>query len=149
MEIKTKALGVISIEREQIITLERGFFGFPKYHQFALIDAEQKPFVYIQSLEEQNLSFIAIDPFLFRYDYELDIEDAILSEIGVESAADVLVFALVTIPSEGTPITANLQGPLIINKKNRQAMQAVINDPQWKTKHDILAEMNTRENTSC
>ncbi len=142
MEIKTRTLGTITIEAEQVITLKDGFFGFPQYHDFALIDAEQKPFIYVQSTEDESLSFIAIDPFVFRPDYELDINDDTLGEIGVKNPDEVLVFALVTIPSEGAPITANLQGPLVINKTNKQAMQAVLSDSRWKTKHDILAEMN-------
>ena len=75
MEIKTKALGTVTIEDDQIITLSEGFYGFKKYHRFALIDAKQKPFIWIQSLDDAQLAFIAIDPFIFRPDYELDIDD--------------------------------------------------------------------------
>ena len=37
-------------------------------------------------------------------------------------------------------MTANLQGPLVINKTNMTAMQAVLSDSKWRTKHDIMAE---------
>jgi len=141
MEIKTKALGTVTIEEDQIITLSEGFYGFKKYHRFALLDAKQKPFIWIQSLDDAQLAFIAIDPFIFRPDYELDIDDSLLEPLGIESPSDVLVFALVTVPSDGSAITANLQGPLIINKKNKKAMQLVIGGEKWKTKHDIVAEM--------
>ncbi len=142
MEIQTKTMGTVQITEEQIIYLEDGFYGFEEFHKYALLDAEQDPFIWIQSLEDKNLAFIAIDPFIFRPDYELDINDEILKPIAVESPTDLLVFALVTIPADGTPITANLQGPLIINKKNKKGLQAVMNDGKWKTKHDILAELN-------
>ncbi|MGP1444110.1 flagellar assembly protein FliW [Treponema sp.] len=141
MEIKTKALGTVIIEEDQIITLAEGFYGFNNYHRFALLDAQQKPFIWIQSLDDADLAFIAIDPFIFRPDYELDIDDTLLKPLGIESPSDVLVFALVTIPSNGAAITANLQGPLIINKKNKHAMQLVLGGEKWKTKHDIVAEM--------
>jgi flagellar assembly factor fliW len=141
MEIKTKALGTVTIEENQIITLAEGFYGFNNYHRFALLDAQQKPFIWIQSLDDADLAFIAIDPFIFRPDYELDIDDTLLKPLGIESPSDVLVFALVTIPSNGAAITANLQGPLIINKKNKHAMQLVLGGEKWKTKHDIVAEM--------
>ena len=141
MEIKTKALGTVTIEEDQIITLAEGFYGFNNYHRFALLDAQQKPFIWIQSLDDADLAFIAIDPFIFRPDYELDIDDTLLKPLGIESPSDVLVFALVTIPSNGAAITANLQGPLIINKKNKLAMQLVLGGEKWKTKHDIVAEM--------
>ncbi|MEL3901219.1 MAG: flagellar assembly protein FliW [Treponema phagedenis] len=141
MKIKTKALGTVEIEQDQIITLSEGFYGFEDYHRFALLDAEQKPFIWIQSLDDAQLAFIAIDPFIFRPDYELDIDDGLLTPLGIDSPSDVLVFALVTVPADGSAITANLQGPLIINKKNKQALQLVIGGEKWKTKHDIVAEM--------
>lgn len=142
MEIKTKAMGLVEIQDEQIIELVDGFYGFEEFHKYALLDSGKEPFLWVQSLDDQNLAFIVIDPFLFRPDYELDIDDELLKPIEAESPKDLLVFALVTIPPAGSPITANLQGPLIINKKNKKAFQAVLNDGKWNTKHDILAELN-------
>ena len=92
MEIKTKALGTVQIEEDQIITLSEGFYGFKKYHRFALLDAKQKPFIWIQSLDDAELAFIAIDPFIFRPDYELDIDDALLEPLGIESPTRIFWF---------------------------------------------------------
>lgn len=144
MEIKTKAMGTVSIVEKQIITLDQGFYGFDQFHAFALIDAEQKPFIWVQSLDRVDLAFLAIDPFLFRSDYEIDIEDSLLAPLEIDSPSDVLVFALITIPSAGKPITANLQGPLIINKKNNRAIQAILTDTRWQTKHDLMAESSAK-----
>lgn len=141
MKIQTKTMGMIEISEEQKIHLPEGFYGFEKYHDFALLDAEQAPFIWVQSLEEPDLAFIVIDPFLFRPDYEIDIDDEILKPIGLSSPENLLVFALVTIPPAGGPITANLQGPLLINKQNKKAIQAIVGDNKWSTKHDIVAEM--------
>lgn len=141
MEIETKAMGTVSIVDKQIIELEQGFYGFPKYQRFALIDAPQKPFIWVQSLEKADLAFLTIDPFFFRQDYELDIDDALLEPMDLDSPSDVVVLTLITIPTDGTPITVNLQGPLIINKKNNLAMQVILTDPRWQTKHDLLAEI--------
>ncbi len=44
-------------------------------------------------------------------------------------------------PQEGGSATANLMGPLIVNKANRLGMQAVLADPRWRVKHDIMAEL--------
>ena len=140
MEIQTKALGKVSVVDKQIIKLDDGFYGFGQYHSFALIDAEQKPFIWIQSIDNADFAFLALDPFLVRPDYEIDVDDTLLAPLSIESPSDVLVFVLITIPTDGGPITANLQGPLIINKKNNQAMQAVLTDARWQTKHSLVAE---------
>lgn len=144
MEIATKAMGTVSIVEKQIIELEQGFYGFSQYHRFALIDAPQKPFIWVQSLEKEDLAFLTIDPFFFRQDYELDIDDSLLAPMELDSPSDVIVLTLITIPSDGSPITVNLQGPLIINKKNNRAMQVILTDPRWQTKHDLLAETSVK-----
>ena len=67
--------------------------------------------------------------------------DSDLEAIGLENPEDVLVMAIVTIPQGSGPITANLMGPIIINRKTRLAAQSIVADPRWKTKHDIMAEL--------
>lgn len=149
MVIETKAMGSVEIVEKQVIHVVQGFYGFEDYTGFALIDAPQKPFIWIQCLEKQDLAFLAIDPFLFRPDYEIDIEDSVMSSLGIESPADVVVLALVTIPSDGGPVTANLQGPLVINRKNNEAFQAILTDTRWRTKHDIVAESAAKKAARC
>jgi flagellar assembly factor FliW len=145
MEVKTKNSGTVDVPEAHLITFPEGLFGFEEYKEYALIDSEYKPFVWLQSLEKQNLAFLLIDPFIVCADYEIDVDDRSLENIGISSPLDVVVMAVVTIPSGGGPITANLQGPLIINKVNRQSMQAVLSDPRWTTKYDIVENLKKRE----
>jgi flagellar assembly factor FliW len=141
MRVKTKANGEIDVDERQLVSFPAGLLGFEKFKDYALLDAHQKPFFYLQSTDVPDLAFILIDPFLFRPDYSLDVNDDSLGEIGVAKPEDVLVFAIVTVPGEGSPVTANLMGPLIINKSNRLGMQTVLGDARWRVKHDIMAEL--------
>jgi len=93
-------------------------------------------------VEDKEIAFILIDPFLFRKDYEANVTNDELAEIGITSQENILIFTIVTIPQDGSSMTANLQGPIIINKKNMTGMQAILSDSKWKTKHDIIAEFN-------
>ena len=70
-------------------------------------------------------------------------EDRILSD---EEGKDASSFVSLCFITSGTPVTVNLRGPLIINKKNNKCLQVVTSDPKWSTKHDILAEMHKRGN---
>ena len=38
-------------------------------------------------------------------------------------------------------MTANLQGPLVINRDTKRGKQAILSDTRWKIKHDIIAEL--------
>jgi flagellar assembly factor FliW len=141
MRVKTKSYGEIDADERQLVSFPAGLLGFEKFKDYILLDAQQKPFFYLQSIDVPDLAFILIDPFLFRPDYSLDVNDEVLGEIGVSQPDDVLVFAIVTVPGEGGAVTANLMGPIIINKANRLGMQSVLGDARWRVKHDIMAEL--------
>jgi flagellar assembly factor FliW len=141
MRVKTKAYGEIDADERQRVSFPGGLLGFEQFKDYILLDARQKPFFYLQSVDVPDLAFILIDPFLFRPDYSLDVGDDYLGDIGVTQPEDVLVFAIVTVPTDGGAATANLMGPLIVNKRNRLGMQTVLGDGRWRVKHDIMAEL--------
>jgi flagellar assembly factor FliW len=141
MKVSTKAWGDLEIDERQKVVFPDGLFGFEPQKEYVLLDAEQEPYYYLQSLDSEAAAFILLKPFLFRSDYEIDVEDAELSDIGLDDPSNALVFCIVTVPSDGSPVTANLQGPLIINRDNRIGRQVVLQDPRWHTKHDIAREL--------
>lgn len=144
MEVKTKANGIVNVDEKQLVTFPEGLLGFEKYTKFALIDSEYEPFIWLQSTEESNLAFLMIDPFLICSDYEADIDDSALRNIGVDSAEDIIIMTLVTIPKDGSAITANFLGPVVINKKNRKCLQVILNDSCWTTKFDIVQALKQK-----
>lgn len=141
MRIQTKIMGELDIDERQVIEFPDGLIGFRKFTSYALLDAPQKPYFYLQSLELAELGFILLDPFLFRPDYSLDVSDEAMGSIGVAGPDDALVLALVTVPPDGGPVTANLMGPIVIGRKARRGAQVVLTDPKWLTKHDVMAEL--------
>jgi flagellar assembly factor FliW len=149
VKVATKAYGPIEVDERQKIRFSQGLFGFESFRDYVLLDAERQPFYWLQSLEVQELAFILVNPFLFRPDYEVDIGNGELAEIGITGPEKALIFSIVTIPSGGGGMTANLQGPLVINRDTRQGRQAVLTDPRWKTKHDIMAELAEARQAPC
>jgi flagellar assembly factor FliW len=140
VQVATKAYGLIDVDERQKVTFPAGLFGFEQFKEYLLLDAERQPFYWLQSVDVEQVAFILIDPFLFRPDYEVDVDDGELRDIGLSDPQMALTFSIVTIPAEG-PMTANLQGPLIINRESRLGKQAILTDSRWKTKHDIMEEL--------
>lgn len=141
LTIQTKTMGEIAIDERQVITFPAGLIGFEDFTKYALLDAPQKPYFYLQSLQTPDLNFILLDPFLFRPDYSLDAPDEYTAQLGIKTPEDALVLVLVTVPPGGGSITANLMGPLLISRTTRLGVQLVLSDPRWSVKHDILAEL--------
>jgi flagellar assembly factor FliW len=149
MKVATKAYGLIDVDERQRITFPHGLLGFENLKDYVLLDAERQPFYWLQSMDVERVAFILVNPFLFRPDYELDIDDEELRDIGIDKAEDALIFSIVTIPADGSPMTANLQGPLVINREARLARQSILTDQRWKTKHDIMAELAAARKAPC
>lgn len=145
MQVKTKTMGTVEVGEDRLISIPSGLFGFEEYTDFALVDSEYEPLIWFQSLQDSNLAFLLIDPFIIADDYEADIDDSELLRIGIKDPADVTVFAIVTVPGDGGPVTANFQGPLIINKKNHLCMQAILDGSKYTTKHNIIEALRRKE----
>lgn len=141
MRIESKAYGPTEISERQVITFTTGIFGFEDLHEYALLDAMQVGFYWLQSLDDPDIAFIMLNPYDLRSDYVLDVPDEDLDAIEYEKDEDVLVFAIVTIPEDETQISANLQGPIVINRVTQKGRQSISLDPKWKTKHLILEEL--------
>ena len=149
MRVMTKPYGVIEVDDRQKIYFPNGLFGFENFKNYVLLDAKQQPFYWLQSTDVAEIAFVLINPQIFRADYTLEVDDEELREIGIKSSEDILCFAIVTIPENPSKMTANLQGPIIINKKTREARQSISKNPKWKIRHPILEDLMTVEQTKC
>lgn len=151
MEIKTKAYGSINIDDKQIIHFPNGLFGFESLNEFALLDAEQQPFFWLQSLEVEQIAFILINPLIFRPDYDPSVVNNELEEIGLSDKDDenLLLFSIVTIPADQSRMTGNLQGPIIINKDTKIGRQFISTCSDWKVRHNIIDELSSERNSTC
>jgi flagellar assembly factor FliW len=147
VKVATKAYGLIDVDERQKIVFPEGLFGFEGFKEYVLLDADRQPFYWLQSLDLERVAFVLMNPFLFRPDYEVNISNEELAEIGIHSPEKALIFSIVTIPPDGSPMTANLQGPLVINRDTRTGKQAILAEARWKTKHDVMAELASVQNT--
>jgi flagellar assembly factor FliW len=149
LKIATRDFGSIDIDERQKIHFPDGLIGIPGFKDYALLDGVKPPYYYLQSLDSTGTAFYLIDPFLFRPDYEMDINDGELAEIGIKNPESALLFVILTIPASGSEMTANLKGPIIINRETRQAKQVVLEGARWKTKHNVLAELAESKQALC
>ena len=117
MQVETKAKGIITVDDSQKLIFPEGLFGFEQFTEYVLFESEYEPFFWLQSTEKKSLAFLVVDPFLICNDYELDVDDKVLSWIDVSSPADVFVLSIVTVPAAGSPVTINCRGLLLSIKR--------------------------------
>jgi len=144
MNIKTTRFGTINIEEENIINMPFGMLGFLDKKRFVILQHKKNsPFFWYQSIDDPTLAFVITNPFLFRPDYEIDMDDVLkeMSWNGDRGKNNLELYVVVNIP-KGSPdkMTANLIGPILINNKARQAVQIVISNSPYTHKFPLIKE---------
>ncbi|MGL1894156.1 MAG: flagellar assembly protein FliW [Spirochaetaceae bacterium] len=151
MIIDSKAYGKIAVDEKQVFHFEGGLLGFESIKDFALIDANQPPFMWLQSIEVAHLAFVVIDPTIFRDDYDpgISLEEFSIIDITAENSDQKLVLSIITIPENQNDMTANLQGPIIINKEALLGKQFISPDEKWGTRHHVMDELAGKRAATC
>ena len=94
MQIRTNLLGteeVMEISEQQIFAFEPGLGGFESLRRYALIAEEDSPLEWLQSLDDPDVSFALLEPFMFRPDYVFELPDRDAEALGMQEPADALV----------------------------------------------------------
>ncbi len=143
IKIKTRRFGEIEIKEQQVIDFPDGVLGFDYVKKFVLLDTqdENSPLKWLQAFDEPELAFIIIRPVDFMREYELAVSMNDIEAVGAKDADVLLVFAIVTIPSNPSEMTANLQGPIIINPEKKLGRQAISLSDRYTVRHRILDEI--------
>ncbi|MGM0598724.1 MAG: flagellar assembly protein FliW [Candidatus Rifleibacteriota bacterium] len=145
MNLSTSRFGKIKIVDEEIITFEEGLLGFGDYHRYVVLNTDDgSPFRWLQCVDDGKLAFVIIEPLSFMFEYDLEIADSDAEYIGLKTVDDAVIYVIVSIPANPKDMTANLQGPLVINVKTRKGRQIISNNNRHSVKARILDEMEKR-----
>lgn len=144
MNIQTSYFGEVEIDEKDILNFPKGILAFEEFNKFVIINSteEELPFSWLQSIDEKDVAFIMIDPFLFKKDYEVDLSDKVIEELAIESESDVAIYTFLVIPEQVDQMTANLTGPIVININKNLGKQVVLEDKRYHTRHKIIDEVN-------
>lgn len=149
MKVNTKVFGEIDVQEEKIITFTAGIIGFPDLKRFVLLyDAEKGTGVgirWLQSIDEPGFAMPVMDPLTVTEEYNPDVDDELLRGIGTVTQDNLLVLVTVTVPSDLTKMSVNLQGPLIVNVDERKACQVVVDVDKYPVKYPIYDILEARK----
>ena len=125
--------------KEDIITFPSGIPGYEKNKSFVLVSIpDYMPFEWLVCVDGSPLRFAVINPLMFKPDYAPKIQKEQLEEMGFVKPEDVLLFVIVTINENPLESTANLVGPILINKARRIGKQVIVEDDHYTTQEPIL-----------
>jgi flagellar assembly factor FliW len=108
------------------VTFASGLPGFDDLRRFAVepLGPELAPFCRLRCLDRAGVEFIVVPPGLLFPDYAVEVDDDVVARLEL-AAEDAVVLTIVTLADGGRVPTANLLGPLVINRRTRAAAQVV------------------------
>ena len=143
--MQTKNFGEIAYEPESELEFPCGLPGFDNRKRFVAVHfVENDPLLYLQSLEDPALCFITMPILSVDPKYKLTVAGDDLSQLGLPSmrqpkiGEDVLCLTVVAVRETGP--TANLLAPIVINLKNRRAVQAIAPDSDYSHQFELVPE---------
>lgn len=146
MNIETTRFGAIDVEERKIITFPDGLPGFEEYRLFTLLphhlagSGKGSPFVWLQSLENGGLAFLAMEPHKSFPDYAPRVPRAELEALALTDESVLpRLYSILTVPvGDPVGITANLMAPVVVNPRARLAKQIVLNTDLYGLRHRLL-----------
>ena len=149
MKVNTRVFGEVDIADDKIIEFAGGIIGFPELTKFALIFDEEKGvdagIRWLQSMQEPAFAMPVMDPLAVCPDYNPEVEDELLKDLGELDAENLLVMVTVTVPSDLTKMTVNLRGPIVINSDTRKACQVIVDGDGYEVKYPIYEVLKARK----
>lgn len=141
VKLRTKHLGEIEIQKDDIYTFLNGLPAFEQETEFALLPFSQDELFYIlQSTKTEEVAFVLTNPFHFFHDYEVRLTDALKSQLDIMKKEEVAIFSVLTLQEPFRKTTANLQAPIILNVTKKQGKQFVMSDSGYETKHYLFPQ---------
>jgi flagellar assembly factor FliW len=125
------------------IILPHGIIGFSQFKRAELLYLpDHLPFLWMKLGEPTDaLHFIVIEPGGIVPGYEPEIFDEDIAQLEIRDQAEAMILNIVTLKRHNpVEATANLIGPIVVNRRTRVGRQLVISNYSRYSAHYALVE---------
>lgn len=130
--IRTLHFGEIEVPQQNIIIFDEGILGFDNLREFVIISEEEtEPFKWLISLEEPNIGFPIIDPWLLDQTYNPG------KRFQLEEEA---LFSIVNLGGKDKVMTANLKAPIVINVSESKGKQVILPNEKYSATFEVRSK---------
>lgn len=139
MNITTLQFGELTIAEKEVFTFPQGIPGFEQNVSYIFIQPDmESPFIFLQCVDNGDVALLLTNPFEFFPDYDLELSDSVVTELGIESKEDVAVWSVVSVGAQLEEATLNLLAPIIVNVNTRLGKQVILHGSSYNAKHKLM-----------
>lgn len=123
------------------IELPDGLVGLPGAQRFSLSrwGGGDSPYAMFRCLDIDDLEFVVVPPGPFFPDYAPVVHDDVVEALALTTAEDAVVFVIVTVAEPVEQSTANLLGPIVVNRNTHRGAQVVLDPEEHDPRRPLLA----------
>ena len=149
MKTGTKYFGEIDYTRDELLTFEKGLFGFEDETEFLLLPFSADGTLFsLQSVKTPSLAFTLMHPFSLEPEYTPVLSAEELKMLKADKSEDLYYYVLCTVKEPVGESTINMKCPLAINPDTRHGIQAILEDEAWDMRHKLI-EFEERRLKKC
>ena len=144
MRFESTHFGSIAVDESSIIEFPEGLPGFEDRRRFLALEHPQASgLIFLQSLEQPDLCFLALPVQMSRPGYQLYLtpEDRELLDLPVDRqpviGRDVAALAILSLREAQDP-TVNLRSPVVIHLGTHRAVQAIRPDEVYQVAEVVV-----------
>ena len=144
MKIQTSRFGAMDVADQDVINMAEGLLGFEDLKRYFIIDPSDDTIIlWLQSIDRPEIAFPILEPKVFRPDYHVRLSANELRSLKLDSVArgGTLVYSILTIPEDPRNMTANLKAPIVVNVKDGQGRQVVLQENEYSIKCAMYKEL--------
>ena len=133
-----------SFNEESVIEFPEGLFGFEECTKFVPIsmDDQSDAIISLESLDDEDISFIAMNPFMLTDDYEPKLSEIDKEKLDYDNEEDLSFYVLAVVKQPTEESTVNLKCPIVVNAIKKKGIQVILNGDTYDFRHTLkeLAE---------
>jgi flagellar assembly factor FliW len=131
--------GEVEFDPNDTVRFVGGLVGFENLRDFIVMPNKKNgPLFWIQSVEDPEIAFVLTDPTNFFLDYKVIPDGRERAKLGIEKDDECHALVVVTVPPD-RKVTLNLMAPILFAPASNRAIQVVLENSQYKTRHPLPA----------
>lgn len=129
----------LTYEENELIHFEEGLFGFENYKDFLplSLEAESDATLCLQSVEDETLSFVVMNPFMLCENYAPSLSENDVKKLGSVTEEELSYYVICVIRDTVEDSTINLKCPIVVNPFTRDARQVILEEEQYGFRHPL------------
>lgn len=125
--------------KSQYIEFKEGIFGFEEEKKFlpVMFEDGSDAVLYLQSIRNEKLSFVVMNPFMLKEDYNPVLSEEDYKKLGTSDEKDLSYYVFCVIANVAEESTVNLRCPIVVNHVTRQAVQVILGSDEYGFRHPL------------